>query len=125
MRRWRSEQSWLHDAEAGSLRARSGGAAGGRDLQQRRVLQPGREPGPTEMLRPRRRREGLEVAACREEMVQAGWALAGGGECEKAREVAEAILPLFSQEGSGGTGKTPLVEPFPGPCKLTAPPAAG
>lgn len=58
---------------------------GGRDLQQRRVLQPGREPGPTEMLRPQRRWEGLEVAAYRQEMVQPGWAPARGGEREKAR----------------------------------------
>lgn len=73
-----------------------------------------------EMLRLRRRREGLEVAVCREEMVQAGWGLASGGEREKAREVAEAILAPFSREGSGGggTGKTPLADPFPGPCEL-------
>ncbi|XP_074875775.1 uncharacterized protein LOC142026551 [Buteo buteo] len=47
------------------------------------------------MLRPRRRREGLEVAAYRQEMVQPGWALASGGECEKARRMLLLLLSLL------------------------------
>lgn len=45
--------------------------------------------------------------------MQAGWAPASGGEREKAKEVAEAILAPFSQEGSGRGGGVVCVQTRP------------